>query len=260
MEFEPLRTNETKCVPMIDRFRHSMQALQLLMRAQEVTANNLANINTPGFKGDKLFYRAFMEELDGRRVASVQAGQTVRMAQGAFESTGNPFDFAIEGEGFFTVEQEGNRFLTRDGRFELDSEGFLTDGNGARVLGESGPVHLPQLIESGRIRSDVEVEVNKHGAITVNGERQDRLSLVRMDDVSALERRSNAYLQAPEGVELAPDDQSQVMQGYYESGNVEPLQELVSMTRNMRLFESQQRAMRTTDEMLSQATNRLGRF
>ncbi len=245
---------------MIDRFQHSMQALKLLMRAQEVTANNLANMNTPGFKGDKLFYRAFMEELNGRPVSSVEAGQTVRMGQGAFESTGNPFDFAIEGQGFFVVEEGGNRFLTRNGRFGLDSEGYLTNDNGARVMGENGPVHLPQVMDSGQIRSDAEVEVNKNGIITVDGREEGRLQLVRVDDVSRLQRRSNTYLEAPEDVEVTAAPQSQVMQGYYESANVEPLQEMVSMTRNMRLFESQQRAMRTTDEMLSQATNRLGRF
>lgn len=237
-----------------------MQALKLLMRAQEVTANNLANMNTPGFKGDKLFYRAFREELNGRPVSSVEAGQTIRMAQGAFESTGNPFDFAIEGQGFFVVEEGGNRFLTRNGRFGLDGEGYLTNDSGARVMGENGPVHLPRIMESGQVRSDTEVEVNKDGIITVNGREEGRLQLVRVDDVSRLQRRSNTYLEAPEGVEVTADPRSQVMQGYYESANVEPLQEMVSMTRNMRLFESQQRAMRTTDEMLSQATNRLGRF
>lgn len=245
---------------MIDRFRHSMQALQILMRAQEVTANNLANINTPGFKGDKLFYRAFQEEMNGRQVSSVQPGQTLRMAQGAFEKTGNPFDFAIEGQGFFTVEKDGNRFYTRNGRFGLDREGFLVDDNGARVMGESGPIQLPGIMQSGRIRSDVKVELNQDGTLHVNGEREDRLMIVQADDVSRLERRSNAYLQAPEDMEMTADGDSSVVQGFYESGNVDPLQELVSMTQNMRLFESQQRAMRTTDEMLSQATTRLGRF
>lgn len=245
---------------MIDRFRHSMQALQILMRAQEVTANNLANINTPGFKGDKLFYRAFQEEMNGRQVSSVQPGQTLRMAQGAFEETGNPFDFAIEGQGFFTVEQDGNRFYTRNGRFGLDREGYLVDDNGGRVQGESGPIQLPGIMESGRIRSDVEVEVEQDGTLRVDGERRDQLMIAQAGDVSRLERRSNAYLQAPEGMEMSVDPDSSVVQGFYESGNVNPLQELVSMTKNMRLFESQQRAMKTTDEMLSQATTRLGRF
>lgn len=245
---------------MIDRFRHSMQALQILMRAQEVTANNLANINTPGFKGDKLFYRAFQEEMNGRQVSSVQPGQTIRMAQGAFEESGNPFDFAIEGQGFFAVEKDGNRFYTRNGRFDLDREGFLVDDNGGRVQGESGPIQLPGIMQSGRIRSDVEVELDQDGTLRVNGERRDRLTIMQAGDVSRLERRSNAYLQAPEGVEMSVDEDSSVVQGFYESGNVDPLQELVSMTQNMRLFESQQRAMKTTDEMLSQATTRLGRF
>ena len=86
---------------MIDRLTHSMQALQRLMKAQEVTANNIANLNTPGFKSDKLFYHSFIEQLNGETSSVVRPQQTINMAQGNFESTENPFDLAIEGQGFF---------------------------------------------------------------------------------------------------------------------------------------------------------------
>src|SRR6056297_88742 len=106
---------------MIDRLTHSMQALQRLMKAQEVTANNIANLNTPGFKSDKLFYHSFIEQLNGEASSVVRPQQTINMAQGNFESTENPFDLAIEGEGFFKLELEGQELLTRNGRFRLNA-------------------------------------------------------------------------------------------------------------------------------------------
>lgn len=245
---------------MIDRLQYSMQALQMFMRAQEVTANNLANINTPGFKGDQLFYRAFQDELAGGNRSGIQTLQTLRMQQGSLESTGNPFDFAIEGEGFFLIQNENGSFLSRDGRFEINREGFLVDQNGGMVQGEGGAIHLPQFVNLGSGSQDVNIEVAKDGTVKVEGTVVDKLQLVTVDDISSLERRTNAYLAVQGDDQIMADQDSQIAQGFYETGNVNPLQELLDMTRNMRMFETQQRVMRTTDEMLSQATSQLGRF
>jgi len=247
---------------MIDRLKHSMNALQMLARVQEVTANNLANINTPGFKADKLFYRAFSKELHGRPVAGVEAHQTVQMQQGIFESTGNTFDLAIEGEGFFEVEHDGKLFLTRNGRFSVNHEGYLVDDAGAYVQGHGGTIQLPQYTQSQTADQQIDIEITKDGTIQIDDIAQDRIKLVRVDDVQSLERRSNTYFKLPEHASQKQlvDEQSNVLQGFYENGNVEPLAEMVDMTSNMRLFESQQKAMQTTDEILSQVTTRLGRF
>lgn len=245
---------------MVDRLQYSMQALQMFMRAQEVTANNLANINTPGFKGDQLFYRAFQDELGAGNGSGIQTLQTLRMQQGSLESTGNPFDFAIEGDGFFLIQNDNGSFLSRDGRFELNREGFLVDQNGGRVQGEGGAIHLPQFVNSGSGSQNINIEVAKDGTIKVEGTVVDKLQLVTVDDISSLERRTNAYLAIQGEDQMRMDQDSQIAQGFYETGNVNPLQELLDMTRNLRMFETQQRAMRTTDEMLSQATRQLGRF
>ncbi|SMO58938.1 flagellar basal-body rod protein FlgF/flagellar basal-body rod protein FlgG [Fodinibius sediminis] len=244
---------------MIDRLRHSMRALQMLMRSQEVTANNLANINTPGFKSDKLFYRAFREKLDGESVQGVETRQSISMQQGTLEATNNPLDFAIEGEGFFQVSNGTGTFLTRNGRFSLNPEGYLVDSNNSMVEGVSGAIHLPQFAGSGADR-EVTIEVAKDGTVKVEGEEVARIKVVNVDDLPGLERRTNSYLAVPEGLEMYEENSAQIVQGYYEAGNVNPLSEMVDMTRNMRLFESQQRAMRTSDEMLSQTTTKLGRF
>lgn len=246
---------------MIDRLRHSMRALQMLMQAQEVTANNLANINTPGFKADKLLFRAYMDQVNGENVSSVETARAIDLRQGTLEETGNPFDLAIQGQGFFEVQKDGQYFLKRNGHFKLDAEGFLVDEQGANVMGTGGAIQLPALIGGDATQASADINIAKDGTITVNGEQYGQLSLVQVSDPQKLERRGNSYFWVPENMPAqAIESTGQIMQGYQEAGNVNPLMELVDMTKNMRLFESQQRVMRTTDEMLSQVTTRLGKF
>lgn len=246
---------------MIERLQQSMQAMELLSRAQEVVANNLANINTPGYKADKLFYHAFTEMVNGKPVEETQAYQTVDMDQGRLESTGNPYDFAIQGKGFFQVEQNGQLLLTRNGRFHVDSSGYLRDEHNGYVMGDSGAIQIPSLSQTGSGNNgDNKPEVAKDGTIRMNDEIIGKLSLVQVTDTSQLQRMAGTYFKPESKGLIEPDTSSQVNQGYYEQGNVNVLSEMVSMTKNFQLFESQQRAIRATDQSLSETTTKLGNF
>ena len=245
---------------MIDRFQSQMQALQMLTRAQDVTADNLSNINTPGFKGNKLFHRLMTEQINGRDVQTTVDMQQIDLSQGVLEPTGNTFDFGIDGKGFFAVEQEGESFLTRDGRFHLDSDGYLLNSQGANVLGSSGAIHIPEYFQAMGNGTGMDLDVGKDGTLRLNGEVYDQLNIVGVSDPSNLERKGTNYFTAPNSELIDVSSESNVMQGFYEKGNVEPLQEMVDMMRNSQMFEAQQRAMRTTDETLAQATSSLGRF
>lgn len=245
---------------MIDRLANSMMALQRLMKAQEVTANNLANMNTPGFKADKLYFHSVLQKQGNRMVQSVIPGQSADMTQGHFESTGNPFDMAIEGNGFLKVELEGVELLTRNGRFRQDENGFLVNEQGARLMGSNGPANVPLMQDTATAESEVQLEISSDGRILFNGTEYDRIRLYAAEKPEALERHSTGYFFAPPEAGLAPDNESTLMQGYYEAGNVNPLTEMVDMMSNANLFESQQRALTTTDELLSKATSTLGRF
>lgn len=246
---------------MIPRLQHAMRALQMMMRAQEVTANNLANINTPGFKADRVYFKSYMDQINGAQVSAPEPYQTLSMAQGTFEATGNPYDFAISGEGFFQVEFEEETFLTRNGRFTLDPDGYLKDDNGAYLQGTSGNVQIPSQARSENGTSEAVVEIAKDGTVRMNGEVFDRITMVKVERVEDLERRTNAYLALTDGQEAeAVESDVELIQGYYENGNVNPITELVDMTRNMQLFESQQKVIQTTDEILSRVTTNLGRF
>lgn len=235
--------------------------MQLYSQAQELTANNLANLNTPGFKADKLFFRMLTEEVDGKTMTRTEPMLQISLEQGELESTGNDFDFAIDGPGFFMVEEEGQMYLTRNGRFNLDSDGFMRNENGAYVIGESGKIHLPGLFHTmSQEHGGTGLEVAKDGTIRLNDEVYDRMRIVGVDDPSKLQRRGNSLFSVDQQALGPQDSLSSVMQGYFEKGNVQALSEMTDMMRNMQMFEAQQRAMHSTDEMLSQASQTLGRF
>jgi len=246
---------------MIDRFQAQMQALQMLSKAQEATADNLANMNTPGFKGNKLFHRLITEQLNGEEVTRTVAMQQVNMEQGVLEPTGNLLDFGIDGEGFFVVEDKGESFLSRDGRFQFDSDGYLRNSQGGYVQGEGGAIHIPEYFMAiDGTGGSPKLEVGKDGTIRLNDEAFDKIKLIEVEDPGQLERRGTSYFSVEEPGSLTDSEESIVMQGYFEKGNVQALHEMVDMMRNMQMFESQQRALRTSDEMLSQVTTNLGRF
>ncbi len=253
---------------MIDRFTTQMQAMQMLSKAQDVTADNLANINTPGFKGSSIFYRLFQEEVDEGMMTSTRAMQMINLEQGVLEPTGNRFDFGISGAGFFVVEVEGSddqgeqTYLTRDGRFQIDSDGYLVNSNGARVQGYAGDIRIQSYFQaSGQDGHEPELEVAKDGTIRVDGRAHDRIQIVNVSDPEKLERRGSAYFSINEDyIQYDEGNVGTLMQGYYEKGNVDPMKEMVEMMKTMQMFESQQRAMQSADETLSQAINSLGRF
>jgi flagellar basal body rod protein FlgG len=238
-----------------------MQAMQVLSKSQDVTADNLANINTPGFKGNKLFYRMMTENLNGQEIKKAVPMSQVNMDQGILEPTGNELDVAINGDGFFKVQDGDQEYLTRDGRFSLNSDGILVNSSGAQVMGESGPIQLSELFQSNNESGGAnQLEISKDGTILINGNPQDKLQIVKVDDPTVLERQGSTYFTVKDEIELSDEGIGLVMQGYFEKGNVEPLAEMVDMMRNMQMFESQQRALKTTDDMLSQVTSRLGRL
>lgn len=246
---------------MIDRLYIQMQAMQMLSKSQDVTADNLANINTPGFKSNKVFYRMFTEHVNGKEVKTSTPMTQVDLSQGVLEPTGNEFDLGIDGSGFFKVELEGEQMLTRDGRFHLDNEGFLVNTQGAKVMGDSGPIQLTEYFQDGTNASvTTSLEILKNGTIRINGVEQDRIQIAVVEDPSILTRKGNSYFTVQNEDALTEEGAGVIQQGYYEKGNVNPLTEMVDMMENMQLFESQQRVLRTTDEMLSKVTTRLSRF
>jgi len=226
-----------------------------MIREQERIANNLANANTIGFKHDRTFTTALEEYLDveGGPQSVRTTEQIASLEQGAFESTGNPFDVAIEKDGFFVLSDAtggGDRY-TRAGRFSPDAEGMLRDHHGHVVQGEHGPIHIPRDAE--------EIDIQADGTIHAEGRQVGRLRIVRFDDPGALERLDGAAFAAPGMQPIGVDDAS-VKQGFLETSNVNPLSEMSEMITHFRFFESQQKMLQTHDQILSHIARELGKF
>jgi len=246
---------------MIDRLQNSVLSMQMLSKAQEITANNLANVNTPGFKADRVFFEMFMNAGNQNQGSGVLPVQFINFEQGQLEQTGNMFDLALEGNGFFLVEKDNMAHLTRNGRFNLDSSGYLIDDRGSHVQGRDGNIIIPEYLAaiSGGDRQ-LDLEISQDGTIRLNGEIFDQIRVVSLENPENLRKLDGNYFIVKNGDMPLADDSTRVLQGYIELGNVNPMKELLDMTQNFKLFEAQQRIMRSTDDMLSGATHTLGRF
>jgi flagellar basal-body rod protein FlgG len=236
----------------------------------DTIANNLANVNTTGFKGDKLAFRdtfrRYAHDLldpntnltekvpwpQGNVLAQPRISERViDLAQGSMKSTGNPLDLAISGDGFFRVQTAQGEMLTRQGVYHRSSEGYVVDGHGNQLLGEGGPLQLP---EGG------EVLIDAQGSVSVDGELIDTIALMRVEDPRALEKVGHSFLRVrPDaGVQAVPDEGSTIEQGFLEAANVEVVSEMVNMIEALRAFEAYQKMITGTFEQDKKAIAEVG--
>jgi flagellar basal-body rod protein FlgF/flagellar basal-body rod protein FlgG len=240
---------------MLLRLQTAAEAMSAMANNQERTANNLANANTVGYKADRSFVEALNERLnaEGTPATDLLVSQWADMSAGSLEQTGNPLDVAVGSDGFFVVSDPdtGTMRYTRAGRFMLDAEGTLRTPSGLLVEGTDGPVQFPP--RTG------EIQIDASGEVKADGVSIGRLQVVRFADPAALERADGATFTAGG---MAPEEMEAplVKQGFVEASNVDPLLEMTNMIQHFRLFESQQRLLQTTDSVLGQVTNDLGRF
>ncbi|HBN09722.1 MAG TPA: flagellar basal-body rod protein FlgF [Cyanobacteria bacterium UBA8530] len=227
---------------------------------QDTIANNLANVNTSGFKGDFSVFRSRMDQALSRQqggesaaVGTLTTGmwvdvQATRFEAGSMRSTDNPLDLAMDGEGFFTVSRNGETLYTRDGNLRRSQDGFLTDGAGNMVLGKEGPIRLP--LEK--------VSIGRDGSIAVRGKAFAKLNLSAFDSPSAqLTKAGGGLFRLSSGV--ARGAKGQVCQGWLEASNVEPVREMVDMISAMRSYEASQRMIQVQDESLGKAISEVAK-
>lgn len=235
-------------------------------------ANNLANVNTNGFKKDVVAFKdtfarfahdylvdskGFLRDKEMWPKANVIAkprlsDQRMDFSQGSMKETGNPLDFSLLGDGFFKVRTPDGDYMTRDGSFKLTSDNRLVTPRGFEVLGEGGPITIPP---GGR------VEVDPTGRIHVNGQVVDTFQLVDVDDKNMLQKIGNNLYQidpASQAQEIAPGELS-VEQGFLEAGNVNVVTEMVNMIEVQRSFQMYTKAMQAEQGMDRKLVNQIGR-
>lgn len=224
----------------IDPMRAAARALAYWERRQEIASNNLANTETPGFKGQ----RVFAELLDG-----VAPSAAVRddLREGVVRDTGRPLDLAMEGDGFLVVETPGGEALRRGGSLSMDETGVLVDASGRPVLGEDGPIVIPP----------GEVKVSGNGSVTVDGKSVGRLRLERAAP-SSLERVGDGLWRSTAPTTAVSGDLA-VRQGALEGSNVQALDGLMEMLDVQRNYAAIQRGVVTLDDVLDTIANRIGR-
>jgi flagellar basal-body rod protein FlgF/flagellar basal-body rod protein FlgG len=236
-----------------------------LQRQMDVVANNIANINTTGFKAERTLFQEYLspsareDNFVGRdrRVSFVQDRATMHdFTSGPMEQTKNPLDVAIDGKAFLAVQTPAGERYTRDGGLQINSQGQLVTVSGAPVLGTSGPIVFQQ--------TDHDINISQDGTVTVL-EGTNRIDSVRgkirlaafAQPQQLVKEGSNLYSAAP-GVTAQPATNVKVNQGFIERSNVNSVSEMSRMIEVTRAYtelssmlQSQADARKTAIEKLA---------
>jgi flagellar basal-body rod protein FlgF len=229
------------------------------MEALDTLANNLANVNTAGFKEQKSFFTALnvaLESPDASPLASaintmVTTGNMLNLSAGPLTQTHRDLDVALEGNGFLTVETPAGLRYTRNGNLTTNAKSVLCTADGFPVLGDAGPITLPQ---GTRV-------INQDGQVLVDGTMVGRLKLAAFDDPNSLRCEGNSlFASAKSGDTPKAANGVTVRQGFQEQSNVNPILATVRMMEILRHFESIQKGVGLMfNEMDAKAIDKLGR-
>jgi flagellar basal-body rod protein FlgG len=268
---------------MIRGYHASVAGMLTAVRRMEVVINNLANIQTPGYKGERASSVTFAEQmvvdqagrqggLGGLVLSTAAKPPELDLSQGPIHQTGRALDVALEGSGFLVAETANGTVYTRDGTLTRDGDGYLATAKGKRILGATGPIKV----------ADGAVTIATDGAVRVAGELAGRLRLVEFAPNQPLQRLGDNEL-APWGDtalgqgrmlarvgdnEFVPRDASvasreasgtTVLQGFIEGSNVDVTGTLTTMLELQRAYQASQRMIRYQDETLMKAVGEIAR-
>ena len=214
-----------------------------LERQMDVVANNVANVNTSGYKADRSLFQEFLNSgahednfLGGdRRVSYVQDRATFHdLSQGPIEETKNPLDVAIDGGGFLVVQTPAGERYTRDGNLQINNQGQLVTAGGNPVLGNSGPIVLQPTDKQLTIADDGNVTVLE-GTNRIDSVRG-KLRVVRFAQAQQLVKEGSNLYSAGTGATAQPDTASKVRQGFVEKSNVNSVVEMSRMIEVTRTY------------------------
>jgi flagellar basal-body rod protein FlgG len=234
-------------------------------KKMDVLTNNIANVETTGYKTDTLLSRSFKDMLIERMndpavinisnsVGPLNTGVhidevVVNFLQGNLEETERLTDLALDGPGFFTVLTPNGERYTRDGGFGINSEGCLVTADGYYVQGSGGAIN----VGLGGFA------VDSQGNITVDGNFVDQLKIVSFEDLAGLRKTgSNLYVNYT-GQAASQAELGSVRQGALEASNVDITRQMVDMMEISRTYELNQRMVKMIDESLGKTVNEVGR-
>jgi flagellar basal-body rod protein FlgF len=258
----------------------------------DTVSNNLANADLIGYKRDVAVEKAFPQILLRRMsddgvykmpIGSTDVGPIVGklgtgvehnevftvFEQGSMKLTGNPFDLALQGLGFFTVDTpEGERY-TRNGSFILGKEGYLLTKDGYMVQGEKGPIQIKKnnfkIDEDGNIFVNMKYQDDPNRLVSTEEnmwedyQKIDRLKLVNFDDTRYLQKMGNSFWKSTEfsgdAKIIEKGDRPRVIEQYLETANVNPVTEMVKLIEINRAYEANQKSIQTHDSLAGKLIN-----
>jgi flagellar basal-body rod protein FlgF len=227
----------------------------------DVVAHNLANISTTGFKAEHLYYAMNeLKTLDNNSVnpeqslgaiSSSSAKKVMDLSQGVLEKSGNNLDMAIEGEGFFSLQQKTGTAYTRNGNFVINKNNELVTKNGVNVLGESGPIKI----------NGKSIEVDSDGTIRVDGNTAGKLKIAAFRNPGDLTKINDGQFIDEGKAGLINAEKYRVAGGYLEASNVNAIKEMIEMIDLQRsAFETYQKVTLTLSDFDKISTSRIGKL
>ena len=243
-------------------------------KRMDVVTNNMANADTTGYKKIDVTSQSFASQLAvkindqvigpdlvrgvGDVTLGVKIGETYYdMSQGNFKETGNQYNFALSGNGFFTISMTDKAGVehvryTRDGDFTVTKEGYLVTKDGDFVLGDGGnPIQIPGA-------DTEEINVNELGEIYVGDDYVSTLQIVDFESYDALSSYGENMYEPVDGAVMIDADVT-VTQGYLEMSNTNVIEEMVDMITITRAYEAGQKMIQTVDGSLQKAVNEIGK-
>ena len=218
----------------------ALSAQVALQKQLDVVANNIANINTVGYKGDRELFQSYVQPLavPGGSVSFVQDRATyIDRKEGEVNLTGNPWDVAIKGDGFLGVSSGGDTLYTRDGHLQIGQDGTLLTSGGLPVVGpDKQPIQVPPGASSPEIKADGSI------SIQINGKPQQigQIGMFRPSDPLNMRKSGNSLFSAmPNG--MLPiesgDPGASIVQGGVEGSTVQPVAEIANLTELSRAYD-----------------------
>ena len=224
----------------------------------DVLANNLANINTPGFKQDRLVFRVPVEK-KGDSTTDYLQGPSSRMpsgartdfSQGILRHTDNPLDLALDGTGFFCIQTPGGTHYTRNGSFAINEEGVLITRAGYPVMGKGGEIKI----------NGSNVNVDEEGNVSVDGSEVGALKIVTVSQPECLKKMGNSLF-ALDGSGVAEEKAEgfKIREGYIETSNVNAIRAMTEMIDISRSYESYQKTIQFLNDAAKKCIDGVGRL
>ena len=235
-----------------------------LARELDVVANNIANLNTTGYKSDTTVFHEFLmpgvrsNQFRGadRQVSFVQDRATwIDFSQGAVQPTGNPLDVAISGNAFLTVQTPRGERYTRNGALQINSQGQLVTSEGLQVVGQNGPIVFQPNDREISIGIDGTISV-REGQATADAQRG-KLKLASFAQPRSLQKDGTSTYMAPAGVTPREPTDAKVTQGAIEKSNVQSVTEMTRMVEITRTYTQIAQILQNQSDMRRSAIDKL---